>query len=328
MPGNAAIRLIGLVTTAAYLPGLRQLGVGICTVAAAVGCVADQSDPVTPPPSGSVPCVLRSDLYRIDDVKVPLSATEAARYGLDLDADPERRPDNGAAFALSVFLDSWSDAGAMLHSQLRAAFEDDRVSWLVEVQTCAGDAQEPGDYVRIGVHRGAPSGAAGAAEVADSSLPAEGWRFDGGVVRARAGEGMAPASALMDFLGLQSQVIWARGDALAVDLEPSEEGTIQGQLGLGFDDDLRQITADVMSVFYTQKLAEGTSDFARAIDTDDDGEVTPEEFLGSSIVGSMLANDVDLMAEEDGRLVLWPGHDGIKDRLSLGLWFHASLLSD
>jgi hypothetical protein len=296
---------------------VAQIGVGLLT---ASGCVLMAEDSESPPMIEEPMCSLQAQAYRIDQVTLPLSASEANRMGFDLDGDELQRPDNGLASTFSTLYYTFESAQEIWLDNLQAAFDEQRVDWLIVVETCADDS-DPG-YVQVGLHRGRDDDGDGVYEIVDSGLqPAIGDRYAMGM-SAELGEAMVPASTLVDIRG-GHEPVWVRGDALAISMRSEPDGSVSGGLGVGLSDDVTFAASGPLVDFFTWRLEEGTSEFASELDTNMDGVVTDDELFASNLVASLLAPDVDLMTEHDGELILWPLQDGEKDRLSMGVEFHA-----
>lgn len=273
------------------------------------------------PPAVEEPlCPLESVGFRIDALTLPLSAAEANQMGFDLDGDELQRPDNALASTFSTLYYTFESAQEIWLDNLQAAFDDGDVHWLIEVQTCA-DGSDAG-YVQIGLHRGSDGDGDGVYEIVDAGLqPAIGDRYAMGL-SADSGEALVPASTLVDIRG-GHEPVWVRGDGFAISMRTEPDGSVSGGFGLGLSEEVTVAAAGPLVDFFTWRLEEGTSEFAREIDTNNDGTVSQDELFASTLVASLLAPDVDLMAEYDGELVFWPLQDGVKDRLSMGVEFHA-----
>lgn len=296
-----------------------------------VGCEsfqhADDDRPTPLPGSVEPPCTLRSEAFAIDELTLSLAMSDIERCSLNLDGDPHDRTNYAAGWALWHVLNQWPADAEDLFSALRAAIAEQRLRWLVEVETCAEPADDDADYVRVGLYRGTDRDSDGVLELArDDQLPAVGERLeqsDATLVSARHGIGTVPASAFLDLLQSREDFSWIVGDGLAFDLVLTPDGALEGIAGLGLQPAIQELAGDMLAEFYTVKLNEGTSEYARGLDDNGDGVVTRDEFLNDQLAASLLSLDLDLFAAVDGEWVYWPRHDGEKDRLSVGVCFHA-----
>lgn len=312
-PGFAWLRVSALLKIGP-LAGILTLG---------SGCLAGPSD--EPPVllgADPAPCEVAVQHYQIDAITVPLSATRANELGLDLDGDEQQQPDNAGGSLLSAFLGQYATAADDLAGAIEAKLDDGRLRWVLAVETCAeGDDA----WARVGLHRALDGDADGALEVANHPGPPAGGWLHGSMLRVETGFGPLPLSAFIDVLDGDDQVEWIAGDGVMIEATLGDDGALEGKLGVGLPElEARGIIFQRLAAFFTYKLERGESEFAVELDQDADGLVTVEELENKKFLSSWLAPDVDLFDETSAPPVFWPGHDGVRDRLSLGIGFRAT----
>jgi hypothetical protein len=248
-------------------------------------------------------------------------------------------PDEAASAMMGMFTTlSWIEQEPAV-----AAIEAGRVLWVFEVEHCADSSV---DHVRVTLHR-----AIDADDDPDNNLTGEGRliRVDAPTVAAvgtSQGEGGAlvsqgaaqfPLSHLLEYAGDEGAVVWLEGIAVAIELEYSTAG-ISGRAGAGVSPELAEkMYYEYVSRTATRIMAEDpgcpdacettqASTISREMDFNGDGVVDEEE-LRESPRWRWYANEIDLLAEHDGEIVYWPGHDGIDDSVGIAMLFWAVLVT-
>jgi hypothetical protein len=282
-------------------------------IAASAACASEDPGP-EPVTSGAY------HHYVTSAIRVPTTAELQVLYGLDIDGDPDARPDNQLA-TVFVALSSNSDtdlqarandalaAGSLiaLHSVRADGLDGDRsVSWRVYRGTAdgppafdgsdtfdiaAGDASEPvlGPIVggAFGAHRGGAGRLALEIAVSDTDPPIA---LD--LIGAR-------VQAEIDDAGCSGKL---GGAVTRTDVETVLIPTVVSMMNAAIARDPG--CPDACTAGSTAALV------VEVFDADMDGMVTAQELLANSFIQSMLAPDVDLLDD-----------DGVAESISIGVGF-------
>lgn len=272
--------------------------------------------------------------YVGDTLLVPTTPAEAQAYALNLDGDPQGRPDNllgqllatlaGQDVSIQDNIDASIMAGKLviLHSlRANSLTTDASVSW----QVFLGEdlASPPPDFSGNGAFEIAADSPTDA--VITGALA--GGRFLGGpsvvTVKIALADNAPPLN--LDLIGSR----------IEADMAP--DGTTCSNARLGgaitqVDINTKVLPSVAMMMNATVAADEGcpaacVSDSAKTIlelfDTQPeggDGTITPEELIANNLISSILAPDVDLLDSNNGD-IFDPRRDGIEDSVSLGVAF-------
>ena len=312
-----------------FRPSLSEIGhvaVGVLAVSVFAGCLVASSGEQPPyvADSGDDPCPLTTQTYRIDGLELPFSTSQADRMGFSLDGDERGRPDNAAGSLYSMLNGQSDTARQDLSDSVQRRLDNGDVLWVVQVATCA-DNNGPDGYAQVSVRRASDLDGDGVLELSDGpAVPATGFLLNG-TVQVRNGSAQAPMASLVDVFGTEAPG-WGEVHAVAVEFRATGGGNAEGRIGFGVPEEQLQLLAPPLAAFFTTWLERGVSTFAAEADTNNDGQVSAEEFRATKVYRAMFSPDVDLYSDYDGEAVLWPGRDGVKDHLSFGASYTATLV--
>jgi hypothetical protein len=324
--GHASSVQLTDVVDGVHSSGRFAGAVGTLTgVARTAGAIAttDLAGPIT---LAHDPCAACAGLFQYvtDTMTYGSSAGEASGYGFDLDGDDVADNVLGAVFAgLSSVVDLDAPMNAALHAgdvvmlhTLRAPHSlasDPTASW----------------QVFFGVPTPAPVLTGGGSFVVDPV--AAGSTVLGGAITF--GEFSGGPGAVAVRLGLLpgQPPIELHLSAARIQADCSASGCTHGKLGGAVaksevDTLMIPVLAGAMQAVIDASCSLSSPDTcsgqARQLldlfDTNDDYTITADELLASPLITAVLAPDLDL-ATADGS----PGHDGVKESVSLGLGFTA-----
>lgn len=280
--------------------------------------------------------------YVMSEILLPTTATQANMFGLNLDGDPQNRPDN----ALGSILSTLAGQGNFdIQASLDAQVAEGSIVLLTDIQaTDLAMASGVGLRVYLGENpsiapcadandmvcgnhlEGTASFEIDPASPTDALLVGSiiGGRFTGGpgtvTIQISLVEGGAPLT--LDLIG-------ARVEIGAV----SATGLMSGKLGGAITQaDLDNVVLPAMVDIMTTTFEDDCMGTAPAccdagstgetlmdlFDENDDCTVDLTELKNNSLISSLLAPDVDLL---DGSGNFAPRSDNVKDSLSLGIAF-------
>lgn len=273
-----------------------------------------------------------SHVYVVASVDLASSASEAQRLGLDLDGDPQCRPDNALGQIASWFGDDYDldaeakaliDAGAILHLlQLEAVSLEEASGVRVTIRHAVDLDGELGDNFTGHELYGA--------DASRGSGSATGRITAGGLLSV--GEGTAPIA--LTFPGLDEPFLVPLV-AVRIEAEVTPEGLSGRIAGAVLQDDVDRVILPAAFVAINRVIArqcdldagqpscpQGASGQALVdlFDSDGDFVVTLDELRDNDLISALLGPDVDLY-DEDGAFA--PRTDGWNDALSVGLGFTA-----
>jgi hypothetical protein len=108
-----------------------------------------------------------------------------------------------------------------------------------------------------------------------------------------------PLTILVDPTGSFAPVVWSRADHLTPRVGEADDALVAVfGFGLPMPEDAAPLVTPY-AAYLTRELAAGTSPFAKYLDTDHDGVVTPAEVLAYDLVKDLLAPDVTLDGKTD-----------------------------
>jgi hypothetical protein len=279
--------------------------------------------------------------YVADTLTLPESASAAQQLGLDLDGDPQARPDNALGQILST-LAAQGDVG--LQANVDASVADGGIIILFDLQaTALTTASKVGGQVLLGDNPTPPAcggpmdmfcrqhldGNASFekhAESPDDAILAGqiiGGKFTGGPGEVTIQLAIAELAAPITL-----NLVGAR-----VELQATETHLTSGKLGgavtqTELDDNVLPAIVDIMAETIAEYCTgevprcctEGSTGetIIDLFDDNDDCQVTLTELKENDLISSLLAPDVDLL-DENGKFN--PRVDGVKDSLSLGVGF-------
>ncbi len=304
---------------------------------ATLGACSLEADP-PPPPDRMAGCFAPAEVnpagevshWVVDSVHLPITTNEIYQQSLNVDCDPQGRPDNGLATLLSTVYGGLEPSD--FNDETGAMIADGRLLHLVSIQaTSPVDSTGAGFTLRHGIDTdGDPSdnfdgdepfevdggrgGGTAAGFVRDGRLRAQGAELPVGVTLPSLDE-----VVVLPLVGARVEVI-VTGDRL--------EGRIAGAIPEeAVDLVLIPVIHKALLRAIERDCPEGiceSSSFGEVLlevfDEDRDGAMELDEFRNHDLVQALLASDVDLQ-DENGDLN--PRSDGIVDGLSLGVTFTA-----
>ncbi len=306
-------------TRGVRLRSLRHLGVGFMTLTLLLSTPACRDDTPRPPVLPGVaepPCQLKQEAFAISQLNLPGSSTELRDTAFDLDLDG--RPDYGiASFRLALSSQLSAPVASDWRNHIDAALADGRATWILVAEVCADGSS---DHARVGLYRATDADGDGVFEmVRNGQVPAVGQRDAIGHILATEGTGTAPIVTLFDPLGRAQDAGWVSGSALSVELGPViSDGTRVVRLGLALEHGALDRVVPPLAGFLTED-ASSAPGLARLLDSNTDGAVSEEEFRTNVVMKAMLADDVDVLADYEGKTVYWPSRDDQNDSSSLSL---------
>jgi hypothetical protein len=307
-------------------------------------CYENPGTPECVDPAGS------DTQYVVSQITMPVSATQAQQLGLDLDGDPQGRPDNALGQILSTLA---QQGGINLQESVDAQVADGGIILLVNVRaTALATAPKVGAWVMLGDSAtpvpspcvdendtvcGRHLDGAGVFTIASSS-PMDAI-LAGQIVAGKFTGGPGEVT-LQIALGTDSAPISLNLVGARMEVTTSATGLMSGKLGGAvtkgdLDANVLPAIVTIMEDTIGADCAGGTppdccpegSTGATLVDLFDDCTdgsdscdcaVDLEELKTNSLIASLLAPDVDLL---DGAGKFNPRQDDTKDSLSLGIGF-------
>jgi hypothetical protein len=322
-------RLVRLRRPPFPTPANARSAVGWALVAAHClgACGFDDRNRCQPPGPPEIDPAAAHYQYVVDSIDMPDSATDSQRLGLDLDGDPQGRPDNAIGQVLSH---AFNLAGEDLDEQVRLRIEAGEIIHLFDVQaTSLAEAHLVGLTAFLGADSdGDPSDNFTGDEVfeVESAGDLMGGAIADGVLHAQRGT----ARLAITLPALEEAFVLDLVSA-QVEAEITETG-MSGRLGGGVSEEDVDRVLLPMGQLGLERLIERDCDAGgcatdsageialELFDEDLDGRISLDELRENSLIGSLLALDVDLF-DQHGNPV--PRCDGEKDCLSLGVGFTA-----
>lgn len=278
--------------------------------------------------------------FVVSELRLPSSGAEARELGLDLNGDPQARPDNGLGVILTTL---WTaaelDVEAYLNERLAAgeavflvdfqavdlwAAEAAGGSVLVAAEVSPSPCADPADPASCGRHLDG-----GGAFTVDWDEPSS-MVMAGGVIEGVfvGGPNEARFELELDDLAIEPIVLHTVGTRAEITVAQPDrlEGVVGGAVRA------ETFRADVLRALAA--IADRDCDAAPAccaaesdgerlvssLDTDGDCVLTVDELAANSDLATVLEPDVD-MFDADGRFA--PRSDGVLDSVSLGFGFTA-----
>lgn len=267
--------------------------------------------------------------YVVDSLTFPQSAALSSQLGIDLDCDPQGRPDNAlgqliSSITLSADYDLDYEAGLLIDAG--------EILHLIDVQAVALDDVD-------GVGLTVLHGIDGDGDPSDNFSGTEDFAIDasrgsgeltGSVVDGQLHVAVGTIPLAVTFPGLgEPFVIDLVGARIIADITPRG---ITGRIaGAVHEDDIDTVLLPIflegLGRIVNRDCVEGPCDddsfgslLLEVFDADGDGSITLDELRDNSITSSLLHPDVDLF-DADGSYA--PRVDDEKDGLSIGLGFTA-----
>ena len=304
-------------------------------------------------PAGCVDSGGQDFQYVADTVTMPQSASSAQQLGLDLDFDPQGRPDNALGQILSTLA---SQGDLNLQEQVDTAIATGDIILLMNLKASGtGTATDAGAWVYLGAN---PTPAA----CTDENDMVCGNHLDGSASFEIASDSPMNAILAGDIIGgefkggpgkVTLQLSFGEGEPVTVRLvgaqmeaTVSDTGIVMGKLGGAVTEDELQnsvlpsiatvlstnIADDCTGTPETTCCTEGSTgetlvdlfDDCSAGSTSCDCDIDVDELRNNDLISSLLAPDVDLL-DADGDFN--PRTDETKDSLSLGIGFTATTAS-
>ena len=269
--------------------------------------------------------------YVVDSIDLPDSPNEAQAFGMVLDGNERGRPNNALGQILSTL---YSASDVELDDPVRSAINDGRILHLLEVQATALDtAAGVGAQLFLGVDRDgyADDNFSGsesfAIEAGHFSQPLAGDVVDG---RLTVDLGTLPLRIMLPYVDTP---LTLQLEAARIEADVISATEIRGSLGgVLVEEDIEEVLLPViqrsLQAIVALDCVSGvcTADSHGEIllalfDEDEDGEIASFELADNSLLGALLAADVD-MFDADGNIR--PGCDGADDALSFGVGFTAT----
>lgn len=298
-------------------------------------CYQNPTDPACIDPAGT------DSQYVADTVTLPATASQAQQLGLDLDGDPQNRPDNALGQILST-LAAQSDGPGLQESVDEGVATGELIMLLNLRATSTSTATKAGLWVLLGENP-TPAACASPDDMVCGNHLTGTATFD---ISADSPPDAALAGQIVGgkFTGgpgqVKLQLSIGEGDPLdlnligaKVDVTVGPDGLMSGKVGGAIEDsDLQNNVlpgiVDLLSGSVTEDCpntappccTEGSTGetVIDLFDENDDCMITLEELKESDLISSLLAPDVDLL-DENGDYN--PRVDGVKDSLSLGIGF-------
>jgi len=269
-----------------------------------------------PPPTGS------RTKYVASTIQVPTNATQTRAFALDIDGDPNDRPDNALGGIFSALsqqaldiqgpIDAAVAAGQLVSLHMLQAdnlADATNAAWSV----FQGENQQDPDFSGAGsfsIQREAPH---------DSLLHGRvvGGVFTGGPGKARIKLVVMNVPVILDLIGAR------------ISAEVSPTGCSNGKLGGAITQEtiVSQVFPALAAGFTASLAADpgcpsactGTAATLQGLfDTNRDGTITVTEVESTALVRALFAPDVDLL---DATGAFNPRQDRVNDSLSLGIGF-------
>ena len=278
--------------------------------------------------------------YIVDSIHLPDSSIEARSIALDIDGDPQGRPDNQLG-AIMPSLDSVSDF--TMQTILSDGIANGSIVLLIDMKTTSrSNAGGAGGRMLYG-HNPRP------AACLDEELTDCGHHLDGQGVfdidttshidAAVAGQvsngvfvgGPAGVSLEIDLPELVPYPITLQGIGIRTEISVSESGNLEGIIGGGIlVDEMVQIVFPAIVELVAQDCT-GTAPaccpsdsigetLVGLADTDGDCRISAAELASNALVQSLAAPDLDLI---DATGAFNPRNDDVRETISLGAAFTA-----
>jgi hypothetical protein len=218
--------------------------------------------------------------YRVTGIDMPESSDEVGRMAFDLDGDGGWDNTLGTAY--------W------LLRQVYTSFEVETVAaerlgsdlgWVLTIID-----RMPG--ASAGLSLGNVTGGVVVPPALDAIEAADGDAFGRGFIL-RGGEAVLPMGTISDATGTGDPA-WLVTDRVALTVDAWDEATATVTLGVALGaDEVRAIVYPNLATYFTSKLDDPGANFARMLDADDDGVVTPAEVAANSWIDGYFRADLD-----------------------------------
>jgi hypothetical protein len=256
-----------------------MLRVAACALGLVLGgCSLDPGDDAPPPDLSDA----EVHHYRITAIDLPEAAEEVREIALDLDGDGAADNLLGSVYrAMRQVYTSYEVEGPA------AARLTADVGWILTIY----DGREIGAGAGVRVSRGVLDGGVvtpALDEVEPSLADSLGPGFE-----LRGGTTMVPLGIVSDPQGGAAPG-WLRSTVTAVRIDTWTDATAVATIAASLGrDEVVAIVFPNLAAYFTWKLADPTADYARQLDTNDDGVVSVAEVEQDSLVRSLFAPDLE-----------------------------------
>ena len=218
--------------------------------------------------------------YRVTAIDMPESSDEVGRMAFDLDGDT-----------------TWDNTLGTAYWLLRQVYTS------FEVETVAAERLRTDVGWVLTIIDRMPGASAGLslAEVIDGAVEppgldaieaADGDAFGRGFIL-RGGEALLPMGTISDAAGAADPA-WLLTDRVALTVDAWDDATATVTLGVALGaEEVRAIVYPNLATYFTSKLDDPGANFARMLDADDDGVVTPDEIAANSWIDGYFRADLD-----------------------------------